>query len=132
MLQSAASSCVVDVTMKKFREYLNMVVDEVRRSGRLNHYNHSPHFPHLVTHFTDSMPISSMGGALSDVLFNPKYAGHIWKLPVAVDHVGNIVWIGPVMLGTARDLIMWDKYGIVWSRWARILPIVAKIPHISL
>ena len=34
-----------------------------------------PHFPYLVTHFTDAMPISSIGGALSDVLFNPKYAG---------------------------------------------------------
>ena len=61
--------CVVEETVKKVREYLNMVVDEVRWSDCLNPYNHSPHFPYLVTHFTDSMPISSIGGALSDVLF---------------------------------------------------------------
>ena len=33
------------------------------------------HFPCLVTHFSDAMPIGSIGGALCDVLFNPKYAG---------------------------------------------------------
>ena len=33
---------VVETTVKKVREYLNMVVDEVRWSNRLNHYNHSP------------------------------------------------------------------------------------------
>ena len=33
---------VVETTSKKVREYLNMVVDEVRWSNRLNHYNHSP------------------------------------------------------------------------------------------
>ena len=68
MSQSAASFCVVDATMKTVCEYLNMVVDEVRWSNRLNYYNHSPHFPYLVTHFTDPMPISSIGGALSDVV----------------------------------------------------------------
>ena len=57
------------------------------------------------------MPISSIGGALLDVLFNPKYAGHIWKLTVVVDHLGNIVWIGPLMPGTAPGVIIWDKYG---------------------
>ena len=29
----------------------------------------------------------------------------------AVDHLGNIVCIGPLMPGTAPDVIMWDKYG---------------------
>ena len=44
-------------------------------------------------------------------LFNLKYAGHIWKLTVAVDHLVNIVWIGPLMPGTAPDVIIWDKHG---------------------
>ena len=95
----------------RWHEHLNMVVDEVQSSDRLNPYNHSPHFRYLVTPFMDSMPISSIGGALSDVLSNPKYAGHIWKRTVAVDHLGNIVWIGPLMPSTAPDVIIWDKYG---------------------
>ena len=88
-----------------------MVVDEVQWSDRLNHYNHRPHLPYLVTHFTHPMPISLIGGAPLDVLFNSKYAGHIWKLTVAVDHSGKIVWIDPLMPGTAPDVIIRDKYG---------------------
>ena len=80
-------------------------------SDRLNPYNQSPHFPYLVTHFMDSMPIGSIGDALSDVLFNSNYAGHIWKLTVAIEHLGNIVWIGPLMPSTAPNVIIWDKYG---------------------
>ena len=67
-----------------------------------------PHFPYLVTHFTDAMPISSIGGALSDLLFNPKYAGYVWKITVTVDHLGNIVWICPVLPGTSADVKIWD------------------------
>ena len=67
-----------------------------------------PHFPYLVTHFTDAMPISSIGGALSDILFNPKYAGCVWKITVAVDHLGNIVWTCPVLPGTSADVKIWD------------------------
>ena len=93
-----------------------MIMDEVRWSDHLNKNSHSPHFSYLVTHFTDSMPISSIGGALSDVLFNLRYAGNIWKLTIAVDHEGKIVWIGPLMPGTAPHVIIWDKYGVVWSR----------------
>ena len=66
-----------------------------------------PHFPYLVTHFTDAMPISSIGGALSDILFNPKYAGCVWKITVAVDHLGNIVWICPVLPATSADVKIW-------------------------
>ena len=36
---------VVETIVKKVRGYLNMVVDEVRWSNRLNHYNHSPRDP---------------------------------------------------------------------------------------
>ena len=76
---------------------VKLAVDEVHWSDRLNRFNHNPHFPYLVTHFTNAMPISSIGGALSDILFNPKYAGCVWKITVAVDHLGNIVWICPVL-----------------------------------
>ena len=67
-----------------------------------------PHSPYFVTHFTDAMPISSIGGALSDILFNPKYAGCVWKITVAVDHLGNIVWICLVLPGTSADVKIWD------------------------
>ena len=105
MSQSAAISCLVAATVKKVCEYLKLVVGEVRWSDRLNHYNHNPHFPQLVTHFIDSMPITFIGGTLLGVLFNPKYAGHIWKLTVAFDHSGNIVW---------GCLILWGR-SMVWK-----------------
>ena len=70
-----ASPQAIDRIVCKVRRYLNLAVDEVHWSDRLNRFNHNAHFPYLVTHFTDAMPISSIGGALSDILFNPKYAG---------------------------------------------------------
>ena len=67
-----------------------------------------PHFPYLVTHFTDAMPISSIGGALSNILFNPKYAGCVGKIAVAVDHLANILWICPVLPGTSANVQIGD------------------------
>ena len=68
--------------------------------------NHTPHFPYFVTHYVDSMPIGSIGGALSDVLFNPKCARHIWKVAVTIDSLGNIVWICPLAPGTSADVLI--------------------------
>ena len=31
--------------------------------------------------------------------------------PLPRDHLGNIVWIGPLMPDTALDVIIWDEYG---------------------
>ena len=59
------------------------------------------------------MPIISIGGALSDVPFNPKYAC-MWKVTVAVDNLGNIVWICRILYippGTSADVKTWDQYG---------------------
>ena len=46
---------VVETTVKKAREYLNMVVDKVRWSNPLNHYNRSPRDPfhRLYAHYLD-------------------------------------------------------------------------------
>ena len=77
--QSDCSDKTFWQSVDKTRSYLNEVVSEIRWSQRLDEFNHSPHFPFLVTHFTDAMPIASIGGALSDVLFNPKYAGNIYR-----------------------------------------------------
>ena len=109
--QSDCSDKTFWQSVDKTRSYLNEVVSEIRWSQRLDEFNHSPHFPFLVTHFTDAMPIASIGGALSDVLFNPKYAGNIYKVTVAVDFLGNIVWICPLSPGTTPDVLIWDQHG---------------------
>ena len=51
------------------------MVDEIWWDERFSPYNHNPHFPYFIMHFTDSMPMCSLGGDLSDVFFNPKYEG---------------------------------------------------------
>ena len=83
----------------------------------------APHLPTLNCALSSQyVPFFLLNGGVSravcalctrpDVLFHSKYASHIWKLTVAVDHQGNIIWIGPlIMHGTAPDVIMWDKYG---------------------
>ena len=90
---------------------LNAPVDEIWWDERLSPYNHNPHFPYFVTHYTDSMPICSMGGSLSDALFNPKYASHVYKVTLAMDNLGNIGWICNLMPGTLADVTIWDQRG---------------------
>ena len=48
-------------------------------ADRLNPFNQCPHFLFCMTHFTDSMPISSIGGAWSADLWNSKCASHVYK-----------------------------------------------------
>ena len=84
---------VVHGPSKRGLEYLNSVVQEICWSGCLDTWNHTPHFPYFVTHFVDSMPIASIGGILSDVMFNPNYAQNVFKVTVAIDCLGNMVWI---------------------------------------
>ena len=50
-------------------------------------------------------------GDLSYVLFNTKYAGHVYKITVAVDNLGNIVWIYDLMPGTSADVMIWYQCG---------------------
>ena len=77
------------------------VVQEIRWADRSNPFNHCPHFPFFMMHFTDSMPISCIGGIWSADLWNPKYASHVYKVTVAVDMLGNIIWICPLAPGTS-------------------------------
>ena len=93
-------------SVARVREYLNHVVQEIRWADRLNPFNHCPHFPFFMTHFTDSMPISSIGGIWSAYLWNPKYASHVYKVTVAVDMLGNIIWICPLAPGTSADVLI--------------------------
>ena len=97
-LLSGATWCSEEAwwaSVHRVRSYLNGVVAEIRWTERLSEWNHVPHFPYFVTHYVDSMPIASIGGILCDVLFNPKYAGCVYKVTVAIDSLGGgggIVW----------------------------------------
>ena len=64
-----------------------------------------------MTHFTDSMPIISIGGMWFVDLWNPKYAAHIFKVTVAVDMLGNMIWTCPLAPGTSADVLIWDRHG---------------------
>ena len=58
-------------------------------------------------HYVDSMPIASIGGILCDVLFNPKHAGCVSKVTVAIDTFRNIAWnlsVGPWDIGGCSHL----------------------------
>ena len=37
--------------------------------------------------------------------------GHVYKVTVAVDNLGNIVWICDLMPGTSADVMIWDQRG---------------------
>ena len=98
-------------SVARVRECLNHVVQAIRGASRLNPFNHCPHFPFFMTHFTDSMPMSSIGGIWSADPWNPKYALHVYKAIVAVDMLGDIIWICPLTPGTSADVLFWDGYG---------------------
>ena len=59
----------------------------------------------------DSMPINSSGGIWSTKLWSPKYASHVYKVNVAADMLGNMVWICPLAPRTSADFLIWDGYG---------------------
>ena len=40
-----------------------------------------------------------------------KYVSHVYKVTVAVDMLGNIIWICPLAPGTSTDVLSWDGYG---------------------
>ena len=75
-------------SVARVRDYLNHVVQEIRWADKLNPFNHCPHFPFFMTHFTDSMPISSIGDTWSTDPWNSKYASRVSNLTVAVGMLG--------------------------------------------
>ena len=88
---------------------LILMVDQIWWDRGLSPYNHDPHFVYFVPHFTVSMPICSVGGHLLGVLFNPKFAGHGYRIIVAVDNLGSRLWICDGNLGGRYD------FGSTWS-----------------
>ena len=57
------------------------------------------------------MPIGSIGGIWSANLWNPKYASHVYNVPVALAMLGSNGWICPLALGTSADVLIWDGHG---------------------
>ena len=96
----------------RVREYRNHVVQEIPRADKLDPFNHCPHFPFFMTHFTDSIHISSIGGIWSADLGNPEIASHVYKAMIAVDLLCNIVWIRPLASTTSADVLIWDGCGL--------------------
>ena len=43
-----------------------------------------------------------------DMEWNPKYASHVYKVTVAVEMLGNIIWICPLAPLTSTDVLIWD------------------------
>ena len=86
--------------------YLTYVVYKIQWTDRLNPLNHCPHFSFFMTHFTDSMPISSIGEIWSADLWNPKCASHVYQVSVAVDMLGNIIGICSLAPGTSADFFI--------------------------
>ena len=54
------SAQAIDRIVCKVRRYLNLAVDKVHGSDRLNRFNHNPHFPYLMH--------TSRGGRFSGLL----------------------------------------------------------------
>ena len=77
-------------------------MDELDFDGRVNEYNHSPLYLYLVTLIGNTFPVGSVGGVLSDVLFQPKYAD-VFKVFLLVDHFGQYRWVGGLACGVRRD-----------------------------
>ena len=49
---------------------------------------------------------------ICDVLLNPKYTCPVYQVTVAVDNLGNIVWICDLMPGKSADVTIWDQRGL--------------------
>ena len=81
---------VLGSSVSRVCDCLNHVVQEIRRADKLNLFNHCPNFPCFMTHFTDSMPISSIGGIWSADLWNFKYALHVFRVTVALEMLGPL------------------------------------------
>lgn len=78
---------------------------------RLNPFNHSTLFPYCVTAIGDTFPISTIGGSLADVLYQPKYAEEVMKLLLLSDHLGIYVWMGGPTVGTMADTTILHQCG---------------------
>lgn len=87
------------------------VIDEIHWADTLNPYNHSTLFPYYVTCIGDTFPISTIGGSLADVLYQPKYAEEVMKLLILTYHLGLYVWMGVPTVGTMADTTILQQCG---------------------
>lgn len=86
-------------------------MDEIHWDERWNEYNHCTLFPYFVTAIGDTFPISTIGGQLGDVLYQPKYKEEVLKLLLLTDHSGVYVWMGGPTLGAMADTTIMTRTG---------------------
>lgn len=86
--------------------HLALVYDEVYWDDRLDLYNHTTHFPRNITGVVDTMPVyvqQPKHTMLSRLLYNPKYAGCVYKIQLGFDFLGRIVLFSGPHFGVQYD-----------------------------
>lgn len=88
-------------------------MDEIHYNDRLHPKNHgSGIFEKYVTCFVDTVPIyvsEPKDKQLSDLLMQPKYGGHVYKLQVAINFLGWIVYYSGPHYGTEADNTIFEE-----------------------
>ena len=87
---------------------LFQVVSDVAFDDISNEWNHCPHYPYHVMGHVDTVPVCSCVGATSDVAYQPKYASSVYKLIVAVDNLGRVMFVKGPDLGSRYDGNIWS------------------------
>ena len=75
-------------------DYFLQHVNQLDFDGRLNKHNHTPLLQSLVTLIGGSFPVGSTGGAINDVMFQPKYEHEVYNVLFLIDQLGQYRWVG--------------------------------------
>ncbi len=81
-------------------------VNEIFWDDRLDPYNHIPFFSANVTGAVDTVPIyvqQPQNSTLRHMLYNPKYAGTVYKMQIGIDFLGRIVLFSGPHIGLQYD-----------------------------
>lgn len=99
-------------TIEKVTEcirFLHDTMHEISWDDRLSEINHCTHYPYYVTFFLDTVPVACYGGITE--LYQPKYASPVFKMQVACDAMGRIVFISGPHPGSRSDSTLWKRWG---------------------
>ena len=86
-------------------------VDEIDWNARVNPFNHHPAAPHYTTFAVDTFLNSCLDGDFGDTTFQPKYAGNVFKIQVAVGWDGIVHWYRGPHLGSRSDTRLFTELG---------------------
>lgn len=65
---------------------------------------------HCVHLCKDTVPVACFSGSIPET-FQPKYAGPVFKLQVACDALGRIVFFSGPHPGSRTDSTLWKRWG---------------------